>query len=229
MKNLESILSKHNKDFSAVMPYDVNQENVWLIDLSDSNREVAQLKSPKLLDAYIQEQLNANHYRTALGGYGEDRVIYRNNNVFDRPDQEARSIHLGIDIWDAAGTAIHSPLAGKIHSFANNATTGDYGPTIIVEHELENYTFYLLYGHLSKSSLENIFVGKEIKKGEQIATLGDFEENVHWPPHLHFQIIKNMQDMQGDYPGVAKPSEKDFYLDNCPDPNLILNLSVLNK
>ncbi|UII25285.1 peptidoglycan DD-metalloendopeptidase family protein [Fulvivirga maritima] len=229
MESLETILNKYTQDFAPVMPYNINRERVWLINLSESNEEIAKLNNTQKLDAYIQKQIKVNNYKTAIGGYGEDRVIYRNNNVFDGPDQEARSIHLGIDIWDAAGTPIHSPLAGRIHSFADNAVPGDYGPTIIVEHELENHTFYLLYGHLSKTSLEGKYIGKTIKKGEQIATLGAFEENVHWPPHLHFQIIKDLQGKQGDYPGVAKPSEKDFYLNNCPNPNLVLNLSILNK
>jgi hypothetical protein len=31
-----------------------------------------------------------------------------------------------------------------------------------------------------------------------------------------------MQTMEGDYPGVCRYSEKEVYLDNCPDPQIIL-------
>jgi hypothetical protein len=51
--------------------------------------------------------------------------------------------------------------------------------------------------------------------------LGTFEENGGWPPHLHFQIIRDMEGFLGDYPGVAKKSELDHYQNNCPDPMII--------
>ena len=65
--------------------------------------------------------------------------------------------------------------------------------------------------------------GKFIKKREKIADMGTFEENGGWPPHLHFQIIKDMEGYLGDYPGVAKKSELDHYKNNCPDPMIIFN------
>jgi hypothetical protein len=34
-----------------------------------------------------------------------------------------------------------------------------------------------------------------------------------------------MQGMQGDYPGVCRYSEKERYLANCPDPDLVLQLN----
>jgi hypothetical protein len=50
-------------------------------------------------------------------------------------------------------------------------------------------------------------------------------ENGNWPSHLHFQIILDLQDWQGDYPGVCKYSERQLWLDNCPDPDLILGMN----
>jgi hypothetical protein len=49
-------------------------------------------------------------------------------------------------------------------------------------------------------------------------------ENGHWPPHLHFQLIIDMGKAKGDYPGVCKYSEREKYLDNCPDPGFILSM-----
>ena len=63
-----------------------------------------------------------------------------------------------------------------------------------------------------------------IKKGDVFAAFGIPYENGHWPPHLHFQAIIDMQGMKGDYPGVCAYSEKEKYLDNCPDPDLILKM-----
>jgi hypothetical protein len=33
-----------------------------------------------------------------------------------------------------------------------------------------------------------------------------------------------MQDWKGDYPGVCRFSERKQWLDNCPDPDLILQM-----
>ncbi|MEP6913389.1 MAG: response regulator, partial [bacterium] len=46
--------------------------------------------------------------------------------------------------------------------------------------------------------------------------------NGDWPPHLHFQIIEDMRVHEGDYPGVCSISERAKYLNNCPNPDLIL-------
>jgi len=131
----------------------------------------------------------------------------------------------GLDIWCEAGTTILAPLDGKVHSFKNNTNFGDYGPTIILEHTLNEITFFTLYGHLSLSSISNITVGTQVAKGSVIATLGESSVNGDYAPHLHFQIIKDLEDWKGDYPGVSNRKEIRTYLDNCPDPDLLLKIS----
>jgi murein DD-endopeptidase MepM/ murein hydrolase activator NlpD len=74
------------------------------------------------------------------------------------------------------------------------------------------------------SSIDHIKVGQEFKQGEQIATLGDASVNGDYPPHLHFQIIKDIEDYTGDYPGVCSKQDLEVFRNNCPDPNLLLQL-----
>ena len=45
-----------------------------------------------------------------------------------------------------------------------------------------------------------------INKGDVFEEFGIPQETGNWPPHLNFKIIKNMQGMKGDYPGVCKYS-----------------------
>lgn len=156
----------------------------------------------------------------AYGGYLEQRDLYSGNVNFAL-DEERRDVHLGVDFWAKAGTRVVAPLDGEVHSFKNNAVQGDYGPTIILRHELEGILFHSLYGHLSLESLDGLYVGKAFKKGEELATLGTPEVNVHYAPHLHFQLILDLQRKKGDYPGVCRASEVDFYSRNCPDPMLL--------
>ena len=131
-----------------------------------------------------------------------------------------------MDLWIKAGTSVLAALDGTIHSFQNNTALGDYGPTIILEHTIENSTFYTLYGHLDLNSLVGKEVGQIVKKGEIIAKLGASPINGDYAPHLHFQIINNIQGKIGDYPGVCSKNEVAFYLENCPDPNLLLKIDT---
>lgn len=168
---------------------------------------------------HIQEQIKATQAKFAFGGYAEDRGVYRNANLFG--SENPRTIHLGIDIWCMTGTSVYMPINGKIHSFRDNQQNGDYGPTIITKHFLLGESFYLLFGHLNRNSLSNLEKGNCISQGEKLAELGDYEENGGWPPHLHFQIIRDIGNYDGDYPGVAAKAELNYYLENCPDPMII--------
>ena len=174
---------------------------------------------------YLNQYLNSRKKSIAFGGYLESRSIYNRSDYFNPKNTlEVRNIHLGMDLWCAEGTAVLAAFDGTIHSFKNNSNFGDYGPTIILEHCIDGVEFFTLYGHLSQNSIENLKVGAEVKAGEIIGYLGAAEVNGDYPPHLHFQIIKDLQGNFGDYPGVCNVNEIDFYKENCPDPNLILKL-----
>lgn len=223
---LANILNRHQNEFHPVMDY--RDEKIIKFDLSIHNKELVDvdLSSAKKLEKYLVQKLESANASIGVGGYQEDRILYRKSKHFGEGDN-ARTIHLGIDIWKDANSPVYAPLEGEIHSFYNNDNFGDYGPTIILKHQLENTTFYTLYGHLSLNSLQMLEVGNKIKKGESFCELGNDNENGNWPPHLHFQIIKDMFGKKGDFPGVTNRSEKDKYFNNCPNPNLILNLDIL--
>src|SRR5215203_2600061 len=154
------------------------------------------------------------------------------NNFFDLSSPpkgggqgaEPRRLHLGIDIWGKPYTKVMAPLDGIVHSFAFNNAFGDYGATIIITHNFQGQTFHTLYGHLSLNSIKNIQEGDRVKRGDVFAEFGIPFENGQWPPHLHFQIILDMEGHKGDYPGVCRYSEREKYLSNCPDPDLILQM-----
>jgi murein DD-endopeptidase MepM/ murein hydrolase activator NlpD len=113
-----------------------------------------------------------------------------------------------------------------VHSSRINDNPGDYGPTIILEHTpIAGLTFHTLYGHLDRDSLKGLKPGTAFMAGEKIAELGTKRENGGWPPHLHFQIILEIGNAKGDYPGVCKRSERDHWLSICPDPGPLLGLA----
>ena len=196
------------------------------ISIAASNKELTfDVASSKEWEAYLESYLLKHKKTVAFGGYLEIRDIYSRSEHFNKLSEEnQRNIHLGIDLWCDAGTGILAVLEGEIHSFKNNVNYGDYGPTIIIKHSIEGNEFYSLYGHLSLASLAGISVGKKVKRGEKIGTLGDSSVNGDYAPHLHFQLIIDIEDYKGDYPGVSSKKTLDFYKQNCPNPNLLLKL-----
>ncbi|TPE42871.1 peptidoglycan DD-metalloendopeptidase family protein [Pontibacter mangrovi] len=225
---LSELLSRHRHAFAPVLDADLNTDAVCTLDFSAANQLLQQtdLQDTNAFNAAVNEMLRQQKASIGVGGYLEDRFIYRRSRHFD-VQAESRNLHLGVDVWLPAGTAVYAPLDATLHSFKDNDNFGDYGPTIILQHELEGVTFYTLYGHLSRTSLHNLQAGQSFAKGQKIAEVGPYPENGHWPPHLHFQIIADMGDKYGDFPGVATTAERSKYELLCPNPNLILQCNCL--
>jgi len=224
MNNPDTILH-HLKSSSPVRVIGGGTKGTHL-DLSPSNEELKRVdvSNSEAFSVYVNAVIQQNNADFAWGGYLEKRSIYQRSTVFKDDTVPERNIHLGIDLWCDAGTPVYAALDGIIHSFQHNDAWGDYGPTIILEHHVDNLTFYTLYGHLSLESLHGITIGQKIQQGQQIATLGDASVNGDYPPHLHFQIIRDLQGKKGDYPGVCAESEVGFYRGNCPDGNMLLRV-----
>lgn len=222
-QQLANLLQKHKQEIGKVVDFDLEKDRLFPFDFTANNTSLSEetVADTAAFSVWVKQTLEQNNCRYGIGGYFEHRTLYARSALFNTLD-EPRRLHLGIDIWADAGTFVYAPFIGKIHSYADNDHFGDYGPTIILEHQLEDLTFFALYGHLNRKSLEGLFPGKIIQKNEAIAQFGTSAENGNWPPHLHYQLMFDMEGKMGDYPGVCKFSEKEKYLQNIPDPNLIL-------
>jgi lipoprotein NlpD len=88
--------------------------------------------------------------------------------------------HDGINIKAPSGTAVKASSPGKVifSSFLEG-----YGNTIIIEHK---NSYVTVYGN-NRANL--VRIGKIVKTGEKIATVGASAEKSK-TPHLHFQIRK---------------------------------------
>ena len=187
-----------------------------LLDLSSSNSQLNS-NSIESLEKYIEHQVSSKNAKLGYGGYAEKRQLYTRSALFES-NETRRDIHLAIDVWSPSGTPVYAPLDGRIHSFANNDTFLDYGYTLILQHSIAGLTFYTLYGHLGAEHFHHYQVNKAISKGDLIASLGSTSENGGWSPHIHFQLIIDIGEYLGDYPGVCSENDRSFYLENCPDP-----------
>ncbi|TAL44828.1 MAG: peptidase M23 [Chitinophagaceae bacterium] len=236
--NLNDILKKHQAEFHAVVPFNPIIDELLPLDFTENNKELTTeiLNDTNKYSDYIFNKLKQANAKYGIGGYAEHRTVYSRSKLFgpskvspptgggDLEGAEPRRLHLGTDIWGPANTPVMAPLNGIIHSFAFNDNFGDYGTTIILTHQLEGVSFHTLHGHLSLNSIKNLQEGNLVRKGDVFAEFGMQFENGHWPPHLHFQVIIDLEGWNGDYPGVCKFSEKEEWLQNCPDPDLILRM-----
>lgn len=195
------------------------------IDLSIENEDLKKfdIYNIPLFERYWKEKIASQGGTIAFGGYQEIRNLYQRSELFEKIE-EKRNIHIGLDLWADAKTPVFAGFDGVIYGSQYNAGLGDYGATLVLKHQIFDFEFYTLYGHLSLSSIEKMTIGTKIYQSETIGYLGNPNENGGYAPHLHFQIIRDMQGNFGDYPGVCSSNKLSFYAKNCPNPNLLLKL-----
>ncbi|HEX6818613.1 MAG TPA: aminotransferase class III-fold pyridoxal phosphate-dependent enzyme [Ktedonobacterales bacterium] len=222
-------LEEHANQIGRVIEPELADATTVVFDLGMSSLELGNNADFADTDA-LGERLFA-HMRSAgaqvgIGRYDEARPIYTTDayKVEGNDGPEWRTLHTAVDLFLAPGSPVFAPLDGVVHSFHDNAAPKDYGPTIILEHRVDEgrLTFFTLYGHLSRDSLAGLSIGMPVARGAEIARIGAPPENGDWPPHLHFQIITDLLDKAGDFPGVARPSQRDLWLSISPDPSLML-------
>lgn len=213
-------MDEHQKqNHYPVMGPDFHKLKPALLDLSDENSRLKEvdLNDASEFNAFIQSEISRLNGDYGVGGYLENRVIYRRSSHFES-DEFSRNIHLGVDVWMPAETPVFAPLDGVVHSFGINDNYADYGGTLILQHVGVDGIFWTLYGHISHDSIEGLIEGDEVKKGDLIARLGNWDENGNWPPHLHFQVIEDLLDNYGDFPGVCRKEEMEYFKHICPNP-----------
>jgi 4-aminobutyrate aminotransferase-like enzyme/Ser/Thr protein kinase RdoA (MazF antagonist) len=223
---------RRQSTISPVLGIDPQREPSIVLDLSIASLLIdgdARNNAEPALTRRVLEAMRSANVELAIGRYDEPRLIYIAPEFAGAggPLAEHRTIHIGLDLFAAVGTPVLAPLDGTVHAFADNRLPLDYGPVIVLRHETDDGTeFFTLYGHLSRKSLDGLELGRAVKAGERIATLGPAAVNGGWTPHLHLQIITDILDLGTDFPGVARASQRAVWRALCPDPNLIARVQA---
>ena len=226
-------------DAAPILEPDPRHAATLTIDLSVEGGDDAGTFDPTDHTAFtrvIFDRMRDAGAAIGIGRYDEVRWWYTTDEFVTPGNDrdEWRSVHLGIDLFAEAGARVTSPLAGRVLSVHDNADRLDYGPTVIVEHELPAgaaapadpgpVRFWALYGHLSPETLDHVEPGDELAPGDTVGWLGAPPRNGDWAPHLHFQVVADLLDYEGTFPGVAAPSQRAVWLAVSPDPNLLLGI-----
>jgi 4-aminobutyrate aminotransferase-like enzyme/Ser/Thr protein kinase RdoA (MazF antagonist) len=236
---------------APVVGLDLRTIPLHVFDLSIESGEFGVSPDPEDPEAWtdaIFGRMEATGAKVGVGRYDEARRWYTpaafRGQGWHAP--EWRTLHIGIDLMVEAGSAIYAPFEAVVHSVANNEGSLDYGPTVILEHRVRvpadhgpaqvpdraseqggpdaPLVFHTLYGHLADDVLSTLTPGQEIAKGEAFAHVGSFPTNGNWVPHLHLQVITDLLGMEGTFPGVCRPSQREVWKALSPDPNLILGI-----
>ncbi|MDF1539046.1 MAG: aminotransferase class III-fold pyridoxal phosphate-dependent enzyme [Candidatus Thorarchaeota archaeon] len=222
-------LNQNQKLFFPLLGSNFDYSNTSIIDLSVGSKDYGapeEVSNPEKFIALIESKLLQEKSNLGLGRYNEARMIYAASQYSPKEMSESRTVHIALDFFIRSDTPIFAPLDGVVHSIKNNDLPFDNGPTIVLEHRTGDGTpFYTLYGHLSLESIEEIEIGQTIVWGQEIGRIGEYPVNGGWPSHLHFQVILDMLDFEGDYFGVCWPSQRNLWTSICPDPNLIIGFS----
>ncbi|MGJ8663000.1 MAG: aminotransferase class III-fold pyridoxal phosphate-dependent enzyme [Marinicella sp.] len=228
---LQNYLHSQKMPLATLFPDHDSKSSIHTVDLSVASTllggaaEYEDHAQQKFKILQTQEQ---HPDQFLAGGYLEARSFYASDafSIESNQGKEYRTIHLGLDVWLPARTAVHAPLAGRIVGLHDNDARRDYGPTVILQHDYPAGHFYTLYGHLSRQTLARLSLGDLIQAGQWLAWVGDSHENGGWSPHLHFQIMHDMLGHVHDFPGACTPNESAIFADLCPDPMLLFDAQI---
>jgi len=226
-------LTMNARRFAPLFDAPLSADKTLIHDFSVTSGTIGSVddwRDQRRFSRVVDAELAAANVRVGIGRYDEVRAIYTTDlfRVEGNDGPEWRTVHLGIDVGASPGTAIHVPFEGKVHSFRDNNAPGDYGPTVVLEHDATDGrpAFWTLYGHLSRTSLERLTVGKVLRTGEIIGWLGEVTENGGWWPHVHVQVVCDLLECSGNFQGVARPDEREVMLSVVPDPSPLLGLDA---
>src|SRR6478672_4329602 len=125
--NLSRVLKKNEKEFHPIIKTDGKKDRFHLFDFSEQSQLIPTketIAETLSFSEWVNDTLLSRKASYGIGGYQEDRVLYRRSELFG--GEEARSLHLGIDIWGPAGTTVYAPMGGMVHSYKFNDQFGDY-------------------------------------------------------------------------------------------------------
>jgi len=212
----------NNENFGSIFDFKLNNVNKKIVNFDKQSLLLKTNPSNKKLNTLVEKFLKND---VGIGLYKEKRKVYKSNHYISSLNSlERRDIHLGIDIFVNEKTQLRAPLNGKVIILHNNNFKYDYGPTVILEHKIQNFKFYTLYGHLSEKCLKKLKIGQAIKRGDWIGDIGGYKVNGNWPPHVHFQIMSTLLNEGNNFPGVGEEYLLNIWEQISPDPNIILKI-----
>lgn len=90
--------------------------------------------------------------------------------------------HTGQDFFGNPGTNIVAVYPGKVVQALN---AGSYGNHVVIQHNINGFTFYTLYAHMTAGSLR-VTTGEEVQQGQVLGIIG--QTGNAFGIHCHFEV-----------------------------------------
>jgi 4-aminobutyrate aminotransferase-like enzyme/Ser/Thr protein kinase RdoA (MazF antagonist) len=196
-------LERHLASLRPVAPIDAAGRELRLVDLGVSAERYAfgEWQTPEGVAAAAA----AGPGQLAVGRYGEAR-LHRGG----APGRgEPATVHLGVDVFAAAGEPVRCPIDSQVV---------DTGPdSITLQAALPGQApFRLVLEGVTPAQL-----GPDLAAG---SVLGAVSPSPQRPlPHLHLQLALEQVE---PLPGWAAPSLRDAWMGLCPDPSALIGISA---
>ena len=192
----------------------------YVFDFSSKNPETLNynLNNFQEFNENIFNELKNSGKKWGIGKYLEERknILRGSINIIN----EKRIYHLGLDIVVPYNSVVFCPLDGYVYKLGKETQKGNYGGYLVLKHQVNNQTFYSLYGHLKTP--HKVQLGDKILAGQELALIGKESDSGGWFCHLHLQIITQKAFNKG-YSEWGYISEKllpkvgEYF----PDPNFL--------
>ncbi len=222
-------IAGHRRDFHPIVGRPLATMATGIVPLGEAGHPIVATSSacePAKAQALWEEIAAARGIELGLGCWTEDRAIYSTPAFASVIDPSTRrTLHLGLDLFFAPGTALHAPLAGRVADCYITADPLDYGCAVLLEHEPQpGLRFWTLWGHLAHESAARAAIGRRFEAGEIFAWVGEDTENGNWLPHLHLQLVTARPERAADVIGVGERTLRDVWTELFPDPANLVGL-----
>ncbi|HEX7325655.1 MAG TPA: aminotransferase class III-fold pyridoxal phosphate-dependent enzyme [Rhodanobacteraceae bacterium] len=175
------------------------------------------------LASIIAAELQRSGASVGIGRHDEARFTpdaYRSIGV-EQPVDELATVHLGMDVFVPAGTAVHAPLAGVVHAAA---VQGGAACVVLQHAPPGGPVFFTLFRHLSADSVATLAQGKAVVRGQALGTIAAPAQTGGEPAHVHLQLALDLLGRGADFPHRVPVAERAAWAALSPDPNLILGI-----
>ena len=134
-------IEENKGSFGKLVAADLINDKKIVLDLSVGSLELGNnpnFESASKFEVLVDRMMEDAGVDISIGKYNEFRPIYTSDafTVTGNEGPQWRTLHVGVDVFMKAGTPVYAPIAGIVHSFNNNAADRDYGPAIILEHQV---------------------------------------------------------------------------------------------
>lgn len=216
-------IAGHRHDFAPIIGRSLATMTSGIVPLGEADHPIALAsrgRMPGKAQALWAEMAGAQGIELGLGCWTEDRAIYSTPAFASVIDPAMRrTLHLGLDLFLAPGTALQAPLAARVADCYITPDPLDYGCAVLLEHEPEpGLRFWTLWGHLAHESASRATIGRRFAAGEIFAWIGEDTENGNWLPHLHLQLVTAEPEKAADVIGAGERHLREVWTELFPDP-----------